>query len=89
MEVIKKSDILDSYNYDGYSGSEIIGMIVYDEIPTIKAIPLDEIKQAREKIILLDSLLYRQKDNITEYVNINKVLGILDRLIKNYEREEW
>ena len=88
MEVIKKSDILDSYNYDGYDTDDIIGMITYGEIPTVKAIPLDEIKQARERIMLLDSLLYRQKDSVTEYVNINKVLGILDRLIKEYEKEK-
>lgn len=45
MDMIKKSDIIDSYYTDGYSGNEIIGMIIYEEIPTIKAIPLDRIKE--------------------------------------------
>ena len=94
MELIDKNKItfepIEIYNIDEQK-HEITGMALFkdvEKIPIIKAIPLDEIKQARERIILLDSLLYRQKDNITEYVNINKVLGILDRLIKDYEREE-
>ena len=45
MDMIKKSDIMDSYYTDGYSGNEIINMIIYEEIPTIKAIPLDRIKE--------------------------------------------
>lgn len=45
MDMIKKSDIMDSYYNDGYSGNEIISMIIYEEIPTIKAIPLDRIKE--------------------------------------------
>ena len=45
MNMIKKSDIMDSYYDDKYSGNEIIGMIIYEEIPTIKAIPLDRIKE--------------------------------------------
>ena len=94
MELIDKSKItfepIEIYNIDEHK-HEITGMALFkdvEKIPTIKAIPLDEIKQIRERIMLLDSLLYRQKDSITEYVNINKVLGILDRLIKDYEREE-
>lgn len=43
--MIKKSDIMDSYYDDKYSGDEIISMIIYEEIPTIKAIPLDRIKE--------------------------------------------
>lgn len=45
MDMIKKSDIIDSYYNDKYSGDEIISMIIYEEIPTIKAIPLDRIKE--------------------------------------------
>ena len=45
MDMIKKSDVIDSYYDDMYSGDEIIGMIIYEEIPTIKAIPLDRIKE--------------------------------------------
>ena len=45
MDMIKKSDIIDSYYNDGYSGNEIVSMIIYEEIPTIKAIPLDRIKE--------------------------------------------
>lgn len=82
MELIKKSDILDSYNYDGYSGSEIIGMIVYDEIPTIKAIPLDEVKRVIEKIQKLRGLSCNCSDGI-----IDDVEDILDELIKEYESE--
>lgn len=63
-------------------------MCIVDNEPTIKAIPLDEIKQVRERIMLLDSFLYMRKDSVTECVNANKVLGILDRLIKEYEKEK-
>ena len=45
MDMIKKSDLMDSYYTDGYSGNEIVDMIIYEEIPTIKAIPLDRIKE--------------------------------------------
>lgn len=45
MDMIKKSDVIDSYYNDKYSGDEIISMIIYEEIPTIKAIPLSEIEQ--------------------------------------------
>lgn len=63
MDVIKKSDILDSYNYDNYSGSEIIGMIVYGEIPTIKAIPLERIKEFRNYITKVNDMTLIQKLN--------------------------
>ena len=94
MELVDKNKItfepIEIYNIDE-SKHEITGMALFkdiEKIPIIKAIPLDEIKQAREKIMLLDSLLYRRKDGVTEYVNITKVLGILNRLIKEYESEE-
>lgn len=32
MDMIKKSDIIDSYYNDKYSGDEIISMIIYEEI---------------------------------------------------------
>lgn len=63
MDVIKKSDILDSYNYDDYSGGEIIGMIVYGEIPTIKAIPLEKIKEFRNYITKVNDITLIQKLN--------------------------
>lgn len=94
MELVDKNKItfepIEIYNIDEHK-HEITGMALFkdiEKIPIIKAIPLDEIKQAREKIMLLDSLLYRRKDGVTEYVNITKVLGILNRLIKEYESEE-
>ena len=94
MELVDKNKItfepIKIYNIDEHK-HEITGMALFkdiEKIPIIKAIPLDEIKQAREKIMLLDSLLYRRKDGVTEYVNITKVLGILNRLIKEYESEE-
>ena len=94
MELVDKNKItfepIEIYNIDE-SKHEITRMALFkdiEKIPIIKAIPLDEIKQAREKIMLLDSLLYRRKDGVTEYVNITKVLGILNRLIKEYESEE-
>lgn len=78
MEVIKKSDILDSYNYNGYSGGEIIGMIVYGEIPTVKAIPLDNIKRAIKEIQKLRGLSCNCSDGI-----IDDVEEILDKLIES------
>lgn len=63
MEVIKKSDILDCYNYDGYSGGEIIGMIVCEEIPTIKAIPIERIKEFRNYITKINDVALIQKLN--------------------------
>ena len=94
MELVDKNKItfepIEIYNIDEHK-HEITGMALFkdiEKIPIIKAIPLDEIKQAREKIMLLDSLLYRRKDGVTEYVNITKVLGILNRLIKEYESDE-
>jgi hypothetical protein len=78
MDVIKKSDMADSYWRDGYSGNEIIDMIRYEEIPTIKAIPLDKVKKARKEI-----------ENLASWdeccVEVYDVLEILDELI---EREE-
>lgn len=78
MDVIKKSDILDSYNYDNYSGSEIIGMIVYGEIPTIKAIPLEKIKKVIEEIQTLRGCTCNCSDGI-----IDDVEEILYKLIES------
>jgi hypothetical protein len=50
MDVIKKSDMADSYWRDGYSGNEIIDMIRYEEIPTIKAIPVEVINDILKKL---------------------------------------
>lgn len=89
MNVIKKSDILDCYNYDGYSGSEIIGMIVYEEISTLKAIPLDKLHKMCDEIERLDGL-YRQEDflnyNMTKYVKVDEVTKIINKYIESEEK---
>ena len=76
MEVINKSDIYD-YIHEGFSGNQILDMIVFNEIPTIKAIPLDKVKQVRDEI-----------ENLTPWDGLliaYEVLGILDELIESEE----
>jgi hypothetical protein len=82
MNVIKKSDILDCYNYDGYGGSEIIGMIVYEEIPTLKAIPLDKLHKMCDEIKCLDSLYYKYD----KYVKVDEVTKIINKYIESEEK---
>ena len=88
MNVIKKSDILDCYNYDGYSGEDIIGMVVYKEIPTLKAIPLDKLHEICDEIKCLDGL-YKQEDyatynltSIPKYVKVDEVTKIINKYIE-------
>lgn len=89
MDMIKKSDIIDSYYNDKYSGDEIISMIIYEEIPTIKAIPLDRIKEykgnenkALSEIeqILKDNFYYHEEDD-SWY--IDKIREVINKWKKN------
>lgn len=89
MDMIKKSDIIDSYYNDKYSGDEIISMIIYEEIPTIKAIPLDRIKEykgnenkALSEIeqILKDNSYYHEEDD-SWY--IDKIREVINKWKKN------
>jgi len=59
-------------------------------IPTVKAIPLDKVKQAREDIrdldgqyVIGDYVIFG--DNCPKYVQESKVLAILDKLIAESE----
>lgn len=85
-ELIDKNKItfepIEIYNIDEHK-HEITGMALFkdvEKIPIIKAIPLDEVKKAKEEI-----------ENLTEWdealVEMYDVLEILDKLIKEYESE--
>lgn len=87
MELIDKNKItfepIEIYNIDEHK-HEITGMALFkdiEKIPIIKAIPLDKVKKARETI-----------ENLTPWdectIEIYDVVEILDKLIKEYEREE-
>lgn len=86
MELIDKNKIdfspIEIYNMDEYK-HEINGMALFkdiEKIPIIKAIPLDEIKKARDEI-----------ENLTPWdegtVEIYEVLETLNKLIEKYESE--
>lgn len=70
-----------------FTYAEIMNMV--DVSPTIHAIPLDKIKQAREK---MESKLYVGTEEITGLVcldlGVTKCLEILDKLIES-EDKEW
>lgn len=88
MNELNKSDII-GYIHEGFSGNQILDMIVFNEIPTVKAIPLDKVKQAREEI----NHLYRYFDNDCSSSNKDsmfkccEVLVILDKLIAESEEK--
>lgn len=86
MELIDRNKItfepIEIYNMDEHK-HEITGMALFkdvEKIPIIKAIPLNEVKKAREEI-----------ENLTPWddglVEMYDVLEILDKLIKEYESE--
>ena len=85
MDMIKKSDIIDSYYIDEYSGNEIIGMIIYEEIPTIKAIPLDRIKEYKgdENKVLseIEQILKDHEEDDSWY--IDKIREVINKWRKN------
>lgn len=75
---------IEIYNIDEHK-HEITGMALFkdvEKIPTIKAIPLDEVKRVIEKIQKLRGLSCNCSDGI-----IDDVEDILDELIKEYESE--
>ena len=87
MELIDKNKIdfspIEIYNMDEHK-HEINGMALFkdiEKIPTVKAIPLDEIKKARDEI---ENLVPWDEGTIEIY----DVLEMLDKLIEEYEREE-
>lgn len=85
MDMIKKSDIMDSYYTDGYSGNEIIGMIIYEEIPTIKAIPLDKIKEYKSNenkaLSEIEQILKDHDEDDSWY--IDKIREVINKWKKN------
>jgi hypothetical protein len=89
MDVIKKSDMADSYWRDGYSGNEIIDMIRYKEIPTIKAIPIDKLHEMYDEIKCLNGL-YEQEEYGTykydKYVKVDEVTKIINKYIEKENR---
>lgn len=87
MELIDKNEIEFSpiriFNMDEHE-HEVTGMALFkdiEKIPTVKAIPLDEVKKAREEI-----------ENLTPWdegtVEMYCVLEILDKLIERAEKED-
>jgi hypothetical protein len=89
MNVIKKSDIYDCYYRDRYSGNEIFDMIVYEEIPTLKAISLDKLHEMCNEIKCLNGL-YEQEEYGTykydKYVKVDEVIKIINKYIESEER---
>ena len=85
MDMIKKSDIIDSYYNDKYNGNEIISMIIYEEIPTIKAIPLDRIKEyeGNENKVLseIEQILKDHDEDDSWY--IDKIREVINKWKKN------
>lgn len=85
MDMIKKSDILDSYYNDKYSGNEIISMIIYEEIPTIKAIPLDRIKEYKgnenKALSEIEQILKDHDEDDSWY--IDKIREVINKWKKN------
>lgn len=86
MELIDRNKItfepIEIYNMDEHK-HEITGMALFkdvEKIPIIKAIPLNEVKKAREEI-----------ENLTPWddglVEMYDVLEIIDKLIKEYGSE--
>lgn len=89
MDMIKKSDIIDSYYDDKYSGNEIIGMIIYEEIPTIKAISLDKIKEYKSNenkaLSEIEQILKdHDEDSMPEdFFYIDKIREVINKWKKN------
>lgn len=85
MNMIKKSDIIDSYYNDKYSGDEIISMIIYEEIPTIKAIPLDKIKEYKgsenKALSEIEQILKDHDEDDSWY--IDKIREVINKWKKN------
>lgn len=86
MKLIDRNKItfepIEIYNMDEHK-HEITGMALFkdvEKIPIIKAIPLNEVKKAREEI-----------ENLTPWddglVEMYDVLEIIDKLIKEYGSE--
>lgn len=84
MELIDRNKIefspMEIYNFDEHK-HEVTGMALFkdiEKIPTVKAIPLDEVKKAREEI-----------ENLTPWdegtVEMYYVLEIIDKLIESEE----
>lgn len=83
MNVINKSDIYD-YIHEGFSGNQILDMIVFNEIPTVKAIPLDKVKNLRTEF---DNSLqyYYTHTYYAPYTVMQYVLERIDEVLKPYE----
>lgn len=84
MELIDRNKIefspIEIYNFDEHK-HEVTGMALFkdiEKIPTVKAIPLDEVKKAKEEI-----------ENLTPWdegaIEIHDVLEIIDKLIESEE----
>lgn len=87
MELIDKNEInfkpIRIFNMDEHK-HEVTGMALFkdiEKIPTVKAIPLDEVKKAREEI---ENLTPWDEDTVEMYC----VLEILDKLIERAEKED-
>lgn len=84
MELIDRNKIefspIEIYNFDEHK-HEVTGMALFkdiEKIPTVKAIPLDKVKKAKEEI-----------ENLTPWdegtIEIYDVIEIIDKLIESEE----
>ena len=82
MSLINKEKTMEEIPIDVCDGFEVTDII--EKMPTVKAIPLDKIKQAREEIENLEVQI-QSYHNDDPMISQSDVLGILDKLIEGVE----
>lgn len=93
IELIDRNKIefspIEIYNFDEHK-HEVNGMALFkdiEKIPTVEAIPLDEVKKAREEIenLKLHKAQFLTNDNKV-CIDSDTVLAILGKLIESEEK---
>ena len=82
MSLINKEKTMEEIPVDVCDGFEVTDII--EKMPTVKAIPLDKIKQAREEIENLEVQI-QSYHNDDPMISQSDVLEILDKLIEGVE----
>ena len=82
MSLINKEKTMEEIPVDVCDGFEVTDII--EKMPTVKAIPLDKIKQAREEIENLEAQI-QSYHNDDPMISQSDVLEILDKLIEGVE----
>ena len=75
----------EQYRKEFLNSRDFEPMKILDFQPTVQAIPLDRIKQAKEEIRKLDDLNPDYPMDRTIHVSRNEVFSILDKLIEESE----